>query len=295
MDIYSICRDMVDKLSYAGTPERRLLFNMPSEAQFRQYETYQMRKQPGVELKIERRNKVTDEDRMMLADFKQHLPGEPQTRVYGAGEDVEEIHALFYLHGAEPNISEDQLMAYTPRGIQSRLYGTQGYYRRFPDELFTVPYPMSNGMTPEQLQEEARQRQEQQRRLRDRADQAQADADRARKHAESLEARSAEQQRLIAEQREEDEDDPPEVDEPDQSTLKPVGRFSEIFPDRSSKLKVIHLPTERRESPPKRQQLVNSTSAMDWSLHNNASNNNSRTAYSEPVTNPFDLDPMDTI
>lgn len=280
MDIYSICRDMVDKLCYSGSPERRLLFNMPAQAQFRQYETYQMRRQPGVELKIERRNQVTEADRMMLSDFKRHLLDEPAVRVYGDDEDIEELHALYYLRTADPNANEEELRAYTPRGIHRRLYGQHGYYRLHPEELFTVPYPHTNSLDSEEgraerLEEERRER-ERRRMAEELAVAAEESAARARAIAQALDVRAQEQQRLLAEQMM--ADDPPE-DDPSPNFFAHITREKAA----ANSSKVIHLPSDRVESAAKRQQLVSSNSGLGWSL----SNNNSKTAAIEP--NPFEV------
>lgn len=280
MDIYSICRDMVDKLCYSGSPERRLLFNMPAQSQFRQYETYQMRRQPNVQLKIERRNQVTEADRMMLSDFKQHLIDEPAVRVYGEDEDIEELHALYYLRTADPNANEEELRAYTPRGIHRRLYGQHGYYRLHPEELFTVPYPHTSSLNSEEsraerLEEERRER-ERRRMAEELATTAEENAARARAIAMALDERAREQQRLRTEQMLED-DAPDDDDGPSQGFFKHISR------EKLASSKVIHLPSDRVDSAAKRQQLVSSNSGLGWSL----SNNNSKTAVIEP--NPFEV------
>lgn len=141
MDIFTICRKMADRVCYSGSPERQVLFNMNSRTEFRHYQTYEMKRRPGVNLTITRRNGISSKDRTILADLKQYLTEDSEPRVYRADEDIEELYAMDYLRASNPAVNDASLRCYTPRGIASRLFGERGYYAKFGSELATEAYP----------------------------------------------------------------------------------------------------------------------------------------------------------
>lgn len=159
MDIFSICNEMANKVCYSGSPERNVIFDMNSRTEFRHYQTYEMKRRPGIPLVIKRRNNISEEDKRVLADLGQFLTEDSQPRVYHEHEDIEEMYAMDYLRALFPAANEAWLRQFTPKGIQERLYGEKGYYTRAAgDSLITEAYPVC--MKPDaamlQRQEDAR-------------------------------------------------------------------------------------------------------------------------------------------
>jgi len=142
MDIYRICDDMVQAMTYCATPRRTVLFGFPSEKDFGLYQTYKLEPVEG-ELFLRRRSgAITEEDRTILQDYADFLISDnDQDRQFGRGEDLEEIHAWNYLKASNPGKNEDDLRQYLPANIMDRLYGVHGFYTRHPElKLSRVPY-----------------------------------------------------------------------------------------------------------------------------------------------------------
>lgn len=138
-----VIEKMVESMCYNKTRESHSIVGI-SDPQSSSTEMLgiHIKPRPGVKLHTSRKNNLDSEEvRRMQKQFGPKARNlvdydvTKQNNVY-LDDDIEEIHAIRAIRYAEPSLSMEKILTYTPKGIHERFYGANGVYK--PGNKWTI-------------------------------------------------------------------------------------------------------------------------------------------------------------
>ena len=141
-DLYKVAEGLIEHICYHATYRRSSIMGIPSQVSPVHFQPVEIAPIEGRTLHIARKQNSTPGVIALLEGYaveeEQVLQ---QQDMYFTEEDIEEKYALQYLKLNFPTSSHETLHSYTPRGIEARLYGYDGFYAQGTHRFVAGHYP----------------------------------------------------------------------------------------------------------------------------------------------------------
>ena len=141
-----VIRNMISSMTYNATRSFNCLIGIPAQNNRLVYDQVQVRPEPGKELHVARRSNIDERQfKRIQAQFnltEESVDGYKDNSSTYKEIDIEAERAMQHLRRCFPTESDEELVNYTPRGIERRFYAPGGFYyaEKGQESPYTIPY-----------------------------------------------------------------------------------------------------------------------------------------------------------